>query len=232
VKANLHVLFDWAVGIWPLIMGALALLVIRLRKERLPGVRHIWIWQWLWPLAACAVYLPIHVEPRFLGAFLAIFWVGVYGYLLPNSPVGTRAAVLVTVIAMLLLPFAASRTRAMLASLRHPDPPADQIAAKALRSLGLKPGDLLATVGVDFQPFYARRSHLRTVAYVEVPEGPWSLPAAQFARVKACLASAGIQALVARGRPSLPNPREWTEIDLAGAGKLQVVTLPASAHRP
>jgi hypothetical protein len=217
---------------WPLIVGALTLLVVRLRKERLPDFRRIWTWHWLWPLAACAVYLPVHVEPRFLGAFLAILWVGVYGYLLSNSSVGIRAAVLMVVIAVLLLPFAASRARAALESLRHPDPPADQIAATALRSLGLKPGDLLATVGVDFQAFYARSTHLRTVAYVEAPEGPWSLPAAEFTRVKACLASAGIQALVARGRPSLPNPHEWTEIDLAEAGKLQVVTLPASAHRP
>ena len=232
VGTNLRVLFDWTLRMWPLILGALALLVVRLRKKRLPGVRHIWAWHWLWPLAACALYLPVHVEPRFLGAFLAIFWVGLYGYLLPNSPVGIRTAVLATVIAVLLLPFAASRTRAALASLRHPDPPVDQIAATAFRSLGLKPGDLLATVGVDFQPFYARSAHLRTVAYVEAPEGAWSLPPAEFARVKACLASAGIQALVARGRPSLPNPQEWTEIDLADAGKLQVVTLPASTHSP
>ena len=216
----------------PLIMGALALLVFRLRKERLPGVRHIWTWHWLWPLAACAVYVPVHVEPRFLGAFLAIFWVGVYGYLLPNSArwnpgrcagdCNCRASVAVCRLqdACRASESAASR------------PPADQIAATALRSLGLKPGDLLATVGVDFQPFYARRAHLRTVAYVEAPEGAWSLPAAEFARVKACLASAGIQALVARERPSVPNPQEWTEIDLAEAGKLQVLTLQASAHRP
>jgi hypothetical protein len=232
VKANLHILFDWALQMGPLIVGALALLVIRLQKERQPGVQHILTWYWLWPLAACTLYLPVHVEPRFLGAFLAILWVGVYGYLLPNSPVGLRAAALVAVIAVLLLPFAATTTRAALASLRHPATPPDQIAATALRSLGLNPGDLLATVGVDFQPFYARSAHLRTVAYVEVPEGPWSLPAAQFDRVKECLASAGIQALVARGRPSLPNPQEWTEIDLPEAGKLQVVMLPASAHRP
>jgi len=232
VGTNLHVLFDWAVRMVPLALGALALLAIRLRQERLPSVRRIWVWQCLWPLAACAVYLPVHAEPRFLAAFLAIFWVGVYGHLLPDSLVGTRAAVVVAVITVLLFPFAASRVRATLTSLEQPDRHADQTAAIALRMIGLKPGDLLATVGVDFQPFYARRARLRTVAYVDVPDGAWSPPAADFARVKSCLALAGIQALIARGRPGLPNPQDWTEIDLAEEGKLQVLSLPVSANRP
>jgi hypothetical protein len=225
LRTNLHVMFDWVVRMAPLIAGAFALLVIRLRNEPLRGVQRIWIWQTLWPLAACAVYLPVHAEQRFLGAFLAVFWVSVYAYLLPRKMVGIRAAVLMAVMAAVLLPFAVSRVHATLISLRHPERPADQVAASALRSMGLKPGDALATVGVEFQPFYARRARLRAVAYVDAPDGAWTLPSADFERLKTRLASAGIRALVTRGRPGLPNPQEWTAIDLAEAGRLQVLLL-------
>ena len=89
VGTNLKVLFDWALRMWPLIMGALALLVVRLRKERLPGVRHIWAWHWLWPLAACAsTYRYMSNRASWGRSWPSLG--GLYGYLLPNAPVGIR----------------------------------------------------------------------------------------------------------------------------------------------
>lgn len=231
VGTNMRVLLDWALRMTPLILGALALRAIHLRG-RLHGARRIWIWQCLWPLAAWAIYLPVHAEPRFLGAFMVMFWVSIYRYLLPPVRVGIQTTVLVVAAAAILLPFTISIARATRRSLLHPDVNVDQVAATALRSMGLKPGDRLATVGVDFQPFYARRARLRAVAHVEAPNGAWSLAATDFERVKTCLVSAGIQALIARDRPGLPSPQEWTELDLAGEGTLQVLLLSASPHRP
>jgi hypothetical protein len=231
VAENMRVLTEWALRMAPLILGALILLFLGWRERLTPALRRALSWQLLWPLAACAVYLPVHVETRFLAGFVALFWIGVYAGLLSSSR--NKAAVVCAVVsAFLLLTFAADSASVTLWELRHPDPDSDQMAADALHSMGLKPGAGLATVGVDFRPFYARRARLRTVAYVDAPPGTsWRLPPVDFERLKTTLAAAGIQALIARDRSDLPNPREWAEIYF-GRGKLSVLMLARTADRP
>ena len=123
-------------------------------------------------LGALAMYTLVHVEPRFLGAYVIIIGVAMLASLrLPNQPWSGRLfeGVTVAFVLVCLIPATWFVTRAVARDfLRADDVRQEVYLAEALSGLGLSPGEPIATVGFGAEG-WARLARVRVIA--EVPWG-------------------------------------------------------------
>jgi len=101
---------------------------------------------WVIGLAGCAMYVPVHIESRYVAEFLALFLFGVLiTFKTPqNVGRGLVVACATVIVAFLLLPLAARTCLRYLEYARLPN--ADAQAAAELAHLGVSPGDKVARV--------------------------------------------------------------------------------------
>ncbi len=200
------------------IAGALVLFVLGLgSKAPLMLPRRSW-WQLAWPLAAWAMYALVHVESRFLGAFLVLLWLATYGAVMFRVDRRIAIAITATVLATVLVPFTATiawESARSAKELVHPKVPDYQIAALALRRLGLQSGDRLAVVGYGFDSYYARYDRLRIVAQIPDPTEFWHLSTPELKSLEERLASVGVKAVVAQNRPDAASTTDWKDVKLS-----------------
>ena len=201
------------------IAGALVLFVLGLgSKAPLMLPRRSW-WQLAWPLAAWAMYALVHVESRFLGAFLVLLWLATYGAVMFRVDRRIAIAITATVLATVLVPFTATMAWESARSAKelvHPKVPDYQIAALALRELGLRSGDRLAVVGYGFDCYYARYDRLRIVAQIPDPTEFWHLSKPELKSLEERLASVGVKAaVVAQNRPDAAPTAAWKDVKLS-----------------
>jgi hypothetical protein len=170
---------------------------------------------WVIGLAGCAMYAVVSVEPRYIAAFLALFWFGIFlGFRLPRQT-ASRAALLI-VLAMVfafLLPMA-RRTYAERA--QFPRSNADAEAAQALANLGVNPGDSIARISPLVSDFGMERV-LRVTVAAEVDYSKaaqfWSSPLATQQDLLSAFAARGVKAVIATSpRLSSENQSEWTRL--------------------
>lgn len=136
---------------------ALGIVVLR-RRQALPRSS---MWLVLWPVAVCCMYAMVHVESRFFGGFLVIFWL-TFARLFPAKWQVPRLA------------FAMVSAVLLLASIRNTQKDTEAIAQAAntrivaarLKSVGVQPGDRIAVVGDGLYAFYARVAGARIVAEI------------------------------------------------------------------
>jgi hypothetical protein len=101
---------------------------------------------WLIGLAGCAMYVPVHVEPRYVAGFAALFWMGIiFGFQMPRRfsrnwvMIGTLA-----ISASLLFPVISLTYTRYFQLGRGPN--VDAEAAAALGGMGIHPGDRVARI--------------------------------------------------------------------------------------
>jgi hypothetical protein len=205
--------------------GALALLLLSARRIAGKQTLRRYYWQLGWPLAACAMYALVCVEYRYLGAFFALFWLGVYGLLGSGIDAPTRKWVLRTVMCAAMI---SSIVRQAAPGPQEAGPADHRALAETLHSLGLREGDRLAVVGPGFREYYARLARLRIVAEIRDGEQFWRLTPPEVDRLAERLASVGVRAIVARDRPGGSEAAPWRDVPLFGASRVSVLLLPGS----
>jgi hypothetical protein len=129
-------------------------------------------------VAGLAIYLPIHVESRFIASFAATLWllpVAAARRLDSRERVQWLDRAALACAACLVIP-AGLHAAADAWESRHDIDPHPEVAAQ-LRSIGLRPGDRVANIGIDqgensgssFEGFWAYLAQVQIIA--EIPEG-------------------------------------------------------------
>jgi len=205
--------------------GAMVLCLFGFRKGMLVKSDRKWYWLMIWPIAVGAMYACVHVEYRFLGAFFVLFWLAAYGAILGRADRAAEMATLVTVLCSLVISTIGG------GALRHfaeHKPPDYLVIAEGLRTLGVNPGDQLATIGT-IDAYYARPAGVRIIAQISDVNEFWSLSAKDFEKVKGRIASIGVKALIAKDGPRGFGYGDWQEISGTRLNRVRVLLLEPSS---
>ena len=157
------------------------------------------------------MYLLLYIDFRYVAPWLIVFFVGCYSGVLVRNGILERVVLLllaVTFLSLRLVDLAAA-TR-ILATQGNES--TDMIVARELRTMGIKPGDAIATVGDGFQHYYAHLADARIAAQITNPAEFWALSPSHAFVVEEAVAQAGARALVAVNRPSSFQPTYWFPI--------------------
>lgn len=203
-RKNLNFYARNIVTLGPLAGGIVALWLLTSRKKRRVSVGNAWMF--LWPLVVFVVYGLVWVETRYLGPFVLLFWLALYGALRRLGPSRVQEIVLITVaLAMLFsaaVNFSLQLYRVGLDAAGGGLPHDQLAAADALTRAGVHSGDLIAGVGYSFDSEYARLARVRLVAQVMDAEDFWRMDSGELQGLLAKLKQAGIRAVVAMHKPN------------------------------
>jgi hypothetical protein len=184
-------------------IAALALAFISRRTGWILRLKSTWP-MWATGLVGCALYVPVHLETRYVAEFLALFWFGIvlaFRGPLPISRMVVRVGTIL-VAASLLLPLTVSAGQ-LFTSVSEPN--ADAEAAAKLADLGIRPGVKVARVssfGSDLG--IERLARVEIIGEVDVQHAKefWMAPLRTQTSLLNLFASRGAQAVIA----TLPQP--------------------------
>lgn len=181
----------------------------------------------MWSVAAFSLYALVRTEPRYVGAFLTLFYLSLYGPFLFRTFLPSTA-ICSTVLVTALVPFALHVTEVGIQAAKDvilQRPPEYQTEALWLRGLGLQPGDGLAVIGYAHDCYYARCARLRVIAQIPDAHEFWNLTDAQQKPVRERLASLGVKALVARNAPDGSAKDGWNDLIVSNSLRFSALLL-------
>lgn len=173
-------------------------------------------WIWLVPIAAVlSLYGLVHVENRFVGAYITIFWLGLYmmGIRLRDSHssrnllAGVIGSVAAVVLFSTVLPKTLSDVQAITVGQSEPNDEYVRVA-KGLRKLGIQPGTQVAHIGNTSQSsLWARMARVRITAEITSKDAPgyWQADRATKHDVREVLTKTGVKAIVTDSPTSPPS---------------------------
>lgn len=187
---------------------AIAVIVVALLGGRLwfAGLRELWPLIAL-PAAAFAVYLPVHVEDRFLGGFVVVLFLTLFAAV-QLRPADQRSAGYVAIAVFITMALGTADVTLRYATNHLAIPGSgpnsvwqDVLAAEQLQNMGARPGDRVAVIGDGTGAYWARLAKLRIVAEVMgANHGStqfWESPEERKEKVYAAFAGAGASRAVA-----------------------------------
>jgi hypothetical protein len=197
-----------------LLAGALTLVLVGGIATRKSLLRN-------WPLfalclAPMVLYMLVHVEVRYVGAYIAVFWMAIFfSVRLANSDSVRRMAELLAVamVVTMLLSVADGTMHAVRAV--GPYSARDQITvADGLEKMGLRAGDHVAILGDGNWAYWARLGKLKIVSTVMSRDTPafWAETLEQKEVVYRLLAETGAKAVVAAQVPASDVENGWQRI--------------------
>jgi hypothetical protein len=196
-----------------LLAGVLVLLLAGGTTTRRAIARH-------WPLfamflVAAGLYALVHVETRFVGAYVAVFWMAILGGVrlwgTENRKMGEFVALAMAV--TILLAVADGTLRAILTG--GPYSARDQITvADDLEQMGLRAGDHIAVFGDGNWAYWARLGKLKIVSTVMSRDTPafWAETPEHKKAVYQLLTGTGARAVVSEQVPASDVENGWTRI--------------------
>jgi hypothetical protein len=185
-----------------LIGAALALCALGWRNRRRPPGAPSLRWMVAWPLAAIAMYAAVHVESRFIGGLVVVFWLGVLGALFARVGSGAVRIAALALGGGLLVPALLQQgftaTQSLKDAIRSSRPAWYLSAASDLARAGIGKGDGVASVGADFPEYSMHLLGARLVALIPDEEAPafWRMSPPELERLKDVLRRRGVKALV------------------------------------
>ena len=208
-----------------LMAGAFLLGVLVLRDRRFAKPERRWVWQLVWPLSVVALYWLVYIDTRYVAPFCVVFWMAVYGLLMPRVAATPRKVILAAVIATMLIPsllVAGAGARSMFAESSFAESsdggrPAPQLVAGQLQAMGLHRGDRVAIVGEGFEAYYAQIAGLKIVAELPGEEEFQGLNSSELETVTTRLSALGVKALIAKERPSRAADAGWQAVARSSA---------------
>jgi hypothetical protein len=209
--------------------GSIVLCILAVREKRFCNLSLRESWLLTWPLTAMLMYAFVFVEGRYVGAFLVLLWLAIYGALMFRLNRQVAAAVCATVAGTVMIPFLAdlaAKSPHIARDLVRSRQPDYQAVAVGLRNLGLHSGDRLAVVGEGFESYYARYARLRIVAEIPGTDEFWKLSALDLNSAAERLATIGVKAIVAKNRPDIFPPANWRDVEASDSVRFSVLLLP------
>jgi hypothetical protein len=164
---------------------------------------------WLVGLAGILMYILIHIEARYLGAFLVLFWLGLAVSLRSwNKHSKIFAAIVLAISASLLIPAARTAYAPRHSRWNTLQNINDQVA-EALAKLGVHPGDPVARITTGGFLGWARAARVTIVAEVDLDAGAaqfWKSDPATQARVVQALRETGVKSVVGHSWDDVTAP--------------------------
>jgi hypothetical protein len=245
-KTLYQLLFDRTQAIWCAVFLALYLWGLR-RGARLKEALASG-WTLLVPsVVMLSLLLLVHVEARYTAAFVVLTWAAlVAGLRLPGGAKAGRVmtAAVVLLCALMLaqfVPRSYGAARAAWLDWAEGEDPARRVqweVSEALRRIGVREGDEVASVGYAFNALWARLSRVRIVAEItsgslEAPTGDaerfWAADAHVKQQVYELFAANGARVVVANRVPPGASAEGWHRI---GATSYYVYILDAALSHP
>jgi len=167
-------------------------------------------------VAALGLYALVHVEPRYIGSFILVFWGCVFCQLrLPKSEQSSRllkisvlAIVIIYSVELGLGALGAAATEKGLAAKMQEE----LQVAQGIRQAGLRPGDRVATVGGVSAMVWARLAKVRIVANLPDDADFWVQGTDTRSRTLSAFATTGAKAIVTETAPSSGSSDGWMRI--------------------
>jgi hypothetical protein len=207
IRQNLPLVKPIAVDLVGIALGFIALYLFSSASKRWCDLMEGWP-LWLVGLAGILMYTIIHVEPRYVGALLVLFWLGLALSLGSwNKHSKMFRAIVLVISASLLIPaaHAAYAPRNFRWNTRQN---IDAQVAEALAKLGTHPGDPVARIMRD-SIGWARTSRVTIVAEVDLDAGAaqfWESDPATQARVLQALRETGVKSVVGHSWDDVTAP--------------------------
>jgi hypothetical protein len=174
----------------------------------------------MWPLfaiclAAMGLYSLVHTEPRFVGAYLVVFWMAILaGVRLPSRDMRKMAVYMAwAIVITVLLSVADGTARAVIAG--GPYSARDQIVvADNLQRMGLRHGDQVAVLGDGNWSYWARLGKFKIVSTIMSPDIPtfWDEDAQHREDIYRLFATTGARAIVTNKPPNTSSGEGWQQI--------------------
>ena len=166
---------------------------------------------WLPAFVAFAMYTPIHIEPRFLGGYILLFWAGVcFALQFPQGQFAHRLFRAATLALALLVGYR------ILRPLREYVPPVQETVAQALAKHGLRSGDRVAQMLFENRDvhYWAHLGQFVIVAGIPFQQERvfWNSPPEIQCRVEQVLRQTGAKVLVTQNPPPLLVGARWERI--------------------
>jgi hypothetical protein len=212
-----------------LIIGVLILYF--LMRERRPITMQNILQGWgltILALLAFGMYAMVHVQPRYIGAFVVLLWADLFAAVrLPSSQQSRRLVALVSAIMLLFmlvnimafnlegfssLSFASNTRQPGSQQASPPSWPGE--VAEELHRLGVQPGDKVAVIGYAYDSSWARLARVKIVAeMLDWQADPFWLgaPLLQSKALQA-FANTGAKAIVAERVPAYAHPTNWQRV--------------------
>jgi hypothetical protein len=203
-----------------------------------PGNRSLYKLEATWPLlligvAGSAMYVAVHLEARYIGAFVALFFCGLLyaPFELPRSL--NRNLLLICGIVIAAACLVPALVQTWVHYQRHGrEPDFLSLAAVELQSLGIRPGDRVARISpFAYDLAVARAAQVEIVAEVDLKRVKefWDAPLATQNEILRIFSSLGAKAVVATVPQLTPvNQSEWRHL---GTGQ-EWVWFPQPAEMP
>jgi hypothetical protein len=155
---------------------------------------------WFIGLSGLAMFGMVHVEPRYVGAFFLLAWMGLLiGLRIPHRQLKDVApAVAFGVAACILVPMAWSVGWDLVHTLREPNVDAD--VAKELATMGIHPGDKVARISPEVNDYawvHMLRATIVTEVALQQTQDFWNAGPDQQDRVLTAMAGTGARIVVA-----------------------------------
>jgi ABC-type molybdate transport system permease subunit len=164
-------------------------------------------------LSIVALYMMVHFEQRFAGAFVVLIWMSIFLSLrLPASPDSPRIAgfSIVALSAVMLLSFASDTAKKLV----NGCPESAQAQLEVAHQLLIPPDTPVAVVGPGNFSYWAHFARLRIIAEIMSPDDQnfWRLSSDQRQQLYDIFRKTGAQWII--GQPPLPNPLDagWERI--------------------
>jgi hypothetical protein len=174
-----------------------------------------------WPLVIPAIlglggYAMIHVELRYIGAFLLLFWGGLLSAVrLSDSPESRRLVAGATFAIILTIGLTAvGTTGAGLLRAIHRSDHLQWEVAQGLQQMGIRSGDSVASIGHTYGAYWAHLAQVRIVAEIPREEAAsfWAADPERKTQIIGILARTGAKVLVAEEAPASLAPTHWHRI--------------------
>lgn len=203
---NLHILGKLQLELFPVIIASAALVFMSWKRPKCSRLKDTWP-LWIVGLVGCAIYVPVHIEPRYVAEFIVLFWIGVFSALWESLPIEGSTATLLAAFAglLLLLPVIAHSWRDYVEFAKVPNE--DAQAAAELGKLGIRPGDRVARLSASAVDLGVERiARVEIAAEVDRSRAGdfWKEPLSTQNSLLNLLASRGLKAVIA----TVENPTE------------------------
>jgi hypothetical protein len=200
-----------------LVVGVITLLVASGRGRRIAGDAGKHMYLLIPALAAVGMYALVHVEGRFVAAYVVLFWAAILqGIRLPVSPESRRVAAAVSIAMFATLGVQIICRAAMDIHKGLADPGRLQWeVAEGMKRLGIEGGDKVASVETSHDFYWARLVKVSVVSEVYSENGDtlwWTADPRVKARVFRTFARTGAKVVVADRMPPAPGTADWQRV--------------------
>ena len=177
-------------------------------------------------MGALSMYLLVHIEARFMAAFVVLFWLGLLSSVrLVDTPQARRLLACVTL--AMLVPImgtigalAVGKGYTALRYAIRKDSPAhiQWDVAESLHRMGVQPGDKVASIGRTFDANWAHLAQVKIVAEIprRVEDEFWAANEAVRSQVLKTFGKTGAKLIVADRVPRYASTLGWEKIGHTG----------------